>query len=166
MHYAYLLTGGNIGDRIMNLEQACELIEKNTGTVLEKSNVYETAAWGVTEQDPFLNQVVLVSTTLPAEKLLDTLLYIEQQLGRKRIEKMGPRTIDIDILFYNSEIISSPHLTVPHPRIANRRFVLTPLNEIAPDFVHPVLKKTITELLEICPDQLEVKKYISEDNLF
>lgn len=160
MNDVYLLTGGNIGDRIMYLMQAEKIIEKHIGKVLKKSVVYETAAWGLTDQDPFLNQVLLVSAPLPAEKLLQTLLLIEQQLGRKRIEKMGPRTIDIDILFYNSKIISSPHLTVPHPQIAKRRFVLTPLNEIAPRFVHPVLKKTITELLDMCPDHLEVKKYI------
>jgi len=161
MNHVYLLTGGNIGDRLLNLQLAIEQIEQHVGTVVKKSVVYETAAWGVTNQSPFLNQVLLVSTNLPAPQLLQTLLDIEQQLGRKRIEKMGPRTIDIDILFYNSEIISSPRLTVPHPQIANRRFVLTPLNEIASGFVHPALQKTIAELLEACPDPLEVKKHIS-----
>ena len=159
MNDAYLLTGGNIGDRIVSLQQACMKIEKQAGIVLRKSAVYETAAWGVTDQDLFLNQVLLVSTSLPPEELLHTLLNIEQELGRKRIMKMGPRIIDIDILFYNNEIISTPVLTVPHPQIANRRFVLTPLNEIAPGFVHPLLQKTIAELLEICPDNLEVRKY-------
>jgi 2-amino-4-hydroxy-6-hydroxymethyldihydropteridine diphosphokinase len=159
MNDAYLLTGGNIGDRLVSLQQACMKIEKQAGIVLKKSAVYETAAWGITDQNLFLNQVLLVSTSLPPEELLHTLLNIEQELGRKRIMKMGPRIIDIDILFYNNEIISTPVLTVPHPQIANRRFVLTPLNEIAPGFVHPVLQKTIAELLEICPDELEVKKY-------
>ena len=159
MNDAYLLTGGNIGNRLVSLQQACMKIEKQAGTVLKKSAVYETAAWGITDQNLFLNQVLLVSTPLPPEELLHTLLNIEQELGRKRIMKMGPRIIDIDILFYNNKIISTPVLTVPHPQIANRRFVLTPLNEIAPCFVHPVLQKTIRELLEICPDELEVKKY-------
>ena len=159
MNDAYLLTGGNIGNRLVSLQQACMKIEKQAGIVLQKSAVYETAAWGVTDQNLFLNQVLLVSTSLPPEELLHTLLNIEQELGRKRIVKMGPRIIDIDILFYNNEIISTSVLTVPHPQIANRRFVLTPLNEIAPGFVHPGLQKTITELLEICPDNLEVKKY-------
>ncbi|HLL44733.1 MAG TPA: 2-amino-4-hydroxy-6-hydroxymethyldihydropteridine diphosphokinase, partial [Segetibacter sp.] len=154
MNDAYLLTGGNIGNRLVSLQQACMKIEKQAGIVLQKSAVYETAAWGVTDQNLFLNQVLLVSTSLPPEELLHTLLHIEQELGRRRIVKMGPRIIDIDILFYNNEIISTPVLTVPHPQIANRRFVLTPLNEIAPCFVHPVLQKTITELLEICPDEL------------
>lgn len=159
MNEAYLLTGGNIGDRLMNLQQACFKIEKQAGAILRKSDVYETAAWGLTEQNSFLNQVLLISTMYNAEELLQKLLYIEQESGRKRVVKMGPRIIDIDILFYNNEIISTSDLIVPHPQITNRRFVLTPLNEIAPDFVHPVLQETITELLEICPDNLKVKKY-------
>lgn len=160
MNKAYLLTGGNIGDRLTYLLSAYQIIEKSVGEVLKKSSIYETEAWGLTNQNAFLNQVLLISTNLSAEELLEGVLNIEQQLGRKRFEKMGPRTIDIDIIFYNDDIIASPHLTIPHPRIAERRFVLTPISEIAPDFVHPVLKKTITQLLEICPDQLEVKKYI------
>lgn len=159
MNEVYLLTGGNVGDRLMNLQQASLKIEKEAGTVLKKSAIYETAAWGLTDQNSFLNQVLLISTASGAEDLLQTLLHIELELGRKRMIKMGPRNIDIDILFYNNEIISSPNLTVPHPQIANRRFVLTPLNEIARAFVHPVLQKTIAQLLEVCPDHLEVKKY-------
>jgi len=159
MNEAYLLTGGNIGDRLMNLQQACFKIEKQAGAILRKSDVYETAAWGLTEQNSFLNQVLLISTMYNAEELLQKLLYIEQESGRKRVVKMGPRIIDIDILFYNNEIIATSDLIVPHPQITNRRFVLTPLNEIAPDFVHPVLQETIAELLEICPDNLKVKKY-------
>lgn len=159
MNDAYLLTGGNIGNRLLNLQNACEQINKKAGKVLKKSVIYETAAWGLTAQASFLNQVLLVSTDLPAPELLQALLQIEQELGRKRAEKMGPRTIDIDILFYKNEIISFPNLIVPHPQIANRRFVLTPLNEIAGGFVHPVLQKTVMQLLAICPDRLEVKKY-------
>lgn len=165
MNEAYLLTGGNIGDRLAYLQKACNKIEKEAGVILKKSGVYETAAWGLTEQNSFLNQVLLVSTSLQAEELLKTLLHIELELGRKRTEKMGPRTLDIDILFYNNEIISSPGLTVPHPQIANRRFVLAPLIEIAPGFVHPGLQKTVAELLEICPDKLEVKKYQGLQNI-
>lgn len=165
MNEVYLLTGGNMGNRLVNLQQASRKIKKQAGIVLKKSEVYETAAWGLTDQNPFLNQVLLVSTSLPPEELLQTLLRIEQELGRKRILKMGPRIIDIDILFYNNEIIATPGLTVPHPQIANRRFVLTPLNEIAPGFVHPGLQKTIKELLEICPDKLEVKKYTDVINI-
>lgn len=159
MNDVYLLTGGNMGNRFTNLQDAHEKIERQAGVTIKKSAIYETAAWGLTAQNPFLNQVLLISTALNAKELLSTLLNIEQQLGRKRMEKMGPRTIDIDILFYNHEIVSSPHLTIPHPQIANRRFVLIPLNEIAPDFVHPVLQKTLVELLHDCTDQLEVSKY-------
>lgn len=159
MNEVYLLTGGNMGDRLLNLQQAYLKIEKQAGTILKKSAVYETAAWGLTAQNAFLNQVLLLSTSSGAQELLQILLSIEQQSGRKRVIKMGPRVIDIDILFFNNEIISTANLTVPHPQIANRRFVLTPLNEIAPGFVHPVLQKTITQLLEMCQDNLDVKEY-------
>lgn len=164
MNNVYLLTGGNLGDRLQNLQQACEQVEKQVGTVLQKSSIYETAAWGFTNQPSFLNQVLFISTTLTAENLLQALLTIEQSQGRKRLQKMGPRIIDLDILFYNNEIISAQDLIVPHPQIANRRFVLTPLNEIAANFIHPVLQKTIHQLLEDCPDQLEVKR-LSEPDL-
>lgn len=158
MNNVYLLTGGNIGDRLQNLEEACELIEKKAGKVITRSSIYETAAWGMTDQASFLNQVLCITTPLAAEELLQELLAIELKLGRRRTEKMGPRTIDIDILFYGNEVISSSELEVPHPRMASRRFVLTPLDEIAAHFVHPVLHKTIHELLQECPDELEVKR--------
>ena len=99
MEEVFLLTGGNIGDRFQNLKRASEAIEEQAGRVLQKSALYETAAWGKTDQAPFINQVLHISTTLPPEDLLETLLQIEQQLGRQRFEKMGPRTIDLDILF-------------------------------------------------------------------
>jgi len=159
MNDIYLLTGGNVGDRLSNLQKASDLIEKQVGQVLKQSLIYETAAWGLTEQASFLNQVLCVQSLLEPEELLTTILQIEQQLGRTRHIKMGPRTIDIDILFYNNEVISTPRLTVPHPEMANRRFVLTPLNEISPDFIHPVLGKTVAQLLQHCPDQLEVNIY-------
>ncbi|HEX8461629.1 MAG TPA: 2-amino-4-hydroxy-6-hydroxymethyldihydropteridine diphosphokinase [Segetibacter sp.] len=159
MNQAFLLTGGNIGDRLNNLQKAAEAIEKQAGKIIKKSALYETAAWGKTDQSSFLNQVLGISTTLSATDLLATLLAIELELGRQRYEKMGPRTIDIDILFYNNDCINTKNLKVPHPQIAFRRFVLTPLNEIAPHFVHPVSGKTIKELLLECPDNLEVIKY-------
>jgi 2-amino-4-hydroxy-6-hydroxymethyldihydropteridine diphosphokinase len=156
MNNVYLLIGGNMGDRLKNLSESTNYIEKEVGAILKKSSIYETAAWGVTDQPSFLNQVLFVSTKLSAEDVLKTILSIEEKMGRKRVEKMGPRTIDIDILFYNDEIISLPNLSVPHPHIANRRFVLAPLAEIAPVLFHPVLQKNITELLKVCPDTLEV----------
>jgi 2-amino-4-hydroxy-6-hydroxymethyldihydropteridine diphosphokinase len=159
MNEIFLLTGGNLGDRLEYLQKAYKLIESKVGTVLEKSSIYETAPWGYSEQQAFLNQVLCITTTLQPMELLQQLLCIELEMGRQRLEKMGPRVIDIDILFYGNQIISTPDLMVPHPRISERRFVLTPLGEIAPGFIHPVLKKTINELLEICSDQLEVKIY-------
>ena len=159
MNDIFLLTGGNMGDRLHNLQQAYVLIEKSAGKVTKKSSIYETAAWGYTEQAPFLNQVVCINSELEPEKLLQQLLTIEQELGRKRIEKMGPRIIDIDILFYGNLVVSEAGLIVPHPRIAERRFVLMPLNEIAANFVHPVYYKTVSDLLILCPDPLDVKIY-------
>jgi 2-amino-4-hydroxy-6-hydroxymethyldihydropteridine diphosphokinase len=156
MNNVYLLIGGNMGDRLKNLSESTGWIEKEVGAIVKKSSIYETAAWGVTDQPSFLNQVLFVSTKLSAEDVLKTILPIEEKMGRKRVEKMGPRTIDIDILFYNNEITSLPNLSIPHPHIANRRFVLEPLAEIAPAFVHPVLQKNVAELLNDCPDTLEV----------
>jgi 2-amino-4-hydroxy-6-hydroxymethyldihydropteridine diphosphokinase len=161
MNNVYLLIGGNMGDRLKNLSESTNCVEKEVGAIVKKSSIYETAAWGVTDQPSFLNQVLFVSTKLSAEDVLKTILSIEEKMGRKRVEKMGPRTIDIDILFYNDEIISLPNLSIPHPHIANRRFVLEPLAEIAPAFVHPVLQKNITELLNDCPDTLEVNIFLA-----
>jgi 2-amino-4-hydroxy-6-hydroxymethyldihydropteridine diphosphokinase len=159
MNDIYLLTGGNMGDRLYNLEIAEAMIERTAGPIIKRSSIYETAAWGFTEQNAFLNQVLCITSHLNAVELLQQLLSIELELGRKRVQKMGPRGIDIDILFYGQQIISTPDLVVPHPRIAERRFVLTPLNEIAPDFIHPVYQKTVQQLLKICADPLEVKLY-------
>lgn len=159
MNNVYLLTGGNLGDRKSNLLQASNFIEQSAGSLVARSGIYETAAWGITEQDAFLNQVLLIHTQLESHKLLQTLLSIEERLGRKRAAKYGPRIIDIDILFYNNEIIKSPDLTVPHPEIQNRRFVLEPLYEIAPGYVHPVFNKTVQQLLEECNDPLQVSVY-------
>lgn len=159
MNDVYLLTGGNIGDRIQNLESAAKSIKKQAGYIRHLSSVYETAPWGLSEQTPFLNQVIQIATTLSPHALLANLLAIEKQLGRERFQKNGPRIIDIDILFYNKEVIATNDLQIPHPQIPNRRFVLTPLSEIAPNLLHPVINKSITELLNICPDQLSVEKY-------
>jgi 2-amino-4-hydroxy-6-hydroxymethyldihydropteridine diphosphokinase len=159
MNNVYLLTGGNLGDRKANLLQASNLIEQSAGCLVARSGIYETAAWGMTDQDAFLNQVLLIQTPLVSHKLLQTLLSIEEQMGRKRGAKFGPRVIDIDILFYNNEIIKSIDLTVPHPEIQNRRFVLVPLNEIAFSLIHPVFNKTINQLLVECKDPLKVNVY-------
>ena len=120
--------------------------------------MYETAAWGISDQPSFLNQALMLSTSLSARQLLRKVLQIEKEMGRERKEKMGPRLIDIDIIFFDDEIHDLQFLKIPHPEMQNRRFVLTPLAEIAPNLEHPVLKKTIAQLLEECPDNLEVKK--------
>ncbi|MGN6530630.1 MAG: 2-amino-4-hydroxy-6-hydroxymethyldihydropteridine diphosphokinase, partial [Ginsengibacter sp.] len=116
----------------------------------------ETAAWGITNQDSFYNQIHIVESEFSAAETLQKILQIEEEMGRVRTIKNAARIIDIDILFFNEEIINNPNLIIPHPQIANRRFVLIPLNELAPKMIHPVLKKNIHELLEACPDKLSV----------
>lgn len=159
MSIAYLLLGGNLGKREQNLAAAREAIEKACGRLLSFSALYETEAWGLKEQAPFLNQALAVQTELSAETLLETILQIEQSLGRVREEKYGPRTIDIDILFYDDRVIDRPHLSVPHPHLHQRRFALVCLNDIAAHFIHPILGKTIAQLLAECPDSSEVHKF-------
>lgn len=158
MNRAYLLIGGNQGDRSDFLAKARAEIAKSCGPVVEQSSLYETAAWGFSEQAPFLNQALAVQTERDAHSLLHSLLQIEEGLDRKRELRYGPRTIDLDILFFNEEIISEKDLTIPHPQIQNRRFALVPMAEIALQLLHPVLKKTIAELLRDCPDLLDVHK--------
>ncbi len=147
-----------MGDRTAHLAAAREMIRKKCGDIVSQSALYQTAAWGLEAQDAFLNQAILIATELGAESLLNEILAIEVSLGRERNLKYGPRIIDIDILFFNNEIISTESLTIPHPEMQNRRFVLVPLCEIAPEYLHPALQKTITQLLEECPDQLDVHK--------
>jgi 2-amino-4-hydroxy-6-hydroxymethyldihydropteridine diphosphokinase len=159
MNKAYLLTGTNMGEREQNLETAREWIEAECGKISLISLLYETAAWGKTEQPAFLNQALEIQTGLNAAQLIRHILKIEKNMGRVREEKYGPRLIDIDIIFFADEIIATSFLKIPHPEMQNRRFVLVPLNEIIPDFIHPVLKKTVRELLDDCPDPLPVKKY-------
>ena len=158
MNSTYLLLGSNMGNSTELLSNAIEQIENKIGPLLLQSNLYATAAWGNTSQPDFLNQVIKVATNLEAAKTLEKILSIEKKMGRLRTIKNAPRIIDIDILFFNNEIINRSDLIVPHPEIQNRRFVLTPLHEIAPQMIHPVLNKTIEQLLSQCPDQLAVKK--------
>lgn len=158
MKKAYLLIGGNIGDRLSYLKKAIWLIKEQCGNVIITSSIYETAAWGKTDQAAFLNQVLLIETDLKPASLLETILKIESSLDRKRTEKYDPRTIDIDILYYEGEVIETDQLTIPHPKISERRFVLTPLTEIEPELIDPVHEKTIQKLLDECQDTLEVKR--------
>jgi 2-amino-4-hydroxy-6-hydroxymethyldihydropteridine diphosphokinase len=158
MHSVILLTGGNMGDRASRLARAREQIEKKIGPVAVASALYETAAWGNTGQPPFLNQVLQAQTTLSPEEVLEKILGIETFMGRVRTEKWGPREIDIDILFYGTTVVNGENLTIPHPEIPNRRFVLEPLAEIVPRLVHPVLGVDMKTLLERTADSLPVRR--------
>ncbi len=158
MNKAYLLTGGNTGNRKQYLQQAIELISQKCGNIQKQSALYETAAWGKTDQPAFLNQALLLHTKLEAPELMQVLLSIEELMGRHREEKYGPRIIDIDVLLYNNSVLQTPLITIPHPELAKRRFALTPLAEIAADLKHPLQHKTIRQLLKECPDKLPVQR--------
>jgi 2-amino-4-hydroxy-6-hydroxymethyldihydropteridine diphosphokinase len=156
MNSVFLIVGGNLGNRKKNLQTAATFIDEQVGTIIQSSKIYETEPWGLSDQPAFYNQVHLVKSKLGAQTIIDTILEIEEKMGRVRTIKNAARIIDIDILFFNQEIIDEPNLIIPHREIANRRFVLMPLNEIAPLMIHPVVKKNISELLSECKDQLKV----------
>lgn len=158
MNTVYLLLGSNMGDSEQLLIVATNMIEKNIGKLTTSSVIYKTAAWGKEDQPDFLNQIIIVSSLLSSSTLLKEIFIIEKEMGRVRTTKNAARVIDIDMLFFNDEIIQTENLTVPHKQIQNRKFVLVPLAEIAPDFIHPVLKKSSLELLSICSDKLNVQK--------
>lgn len=162
MNVVYLCLGGNIGDRKASLSSAISLIEKNTGVVVQQSNIYETEAWGVTNQSAYLNQCICIHTEQSEDTLIKELLNIEKELGRVRdvFHSYEPRTVDIDILFYNNSVLNSSQLIIPHPRMHLRKFVLMPLMEIAPDFIHPVFNLSVKEMLKQCVDDSDVKLYI------
>jgi 2-amino-4-hydroxy-6-hydroxymethyldihydropteridine diphosphokinase len=162
MNNVYLLIGGNMGERMANLAAARNRINIDCGRITASSSIYETEAWGYKEQPAFLNQALAIETSLEAEKLMEEILKIEMALGRKREIPLGPRIIDIDIIYFNDEIINSSNLTIPHPSMADRKFVLTPLVEIAPAFIHPILLKTNQVLLKECGDSSVVYKKSTE----
>ena len=145
----YLLLGSNLGNREQILIKAIKLIDEKVGVIVSQSKNYETKAWGKTDQPDFLNIAIEITTNLMPMEVLEQTQAIEEQLGRVRIEKWGARLIDIDIIFYNQEIINIPQrLQIPHPLVQERFFALEPLAEIAPDFVHPTLDRTVSELLK------------------
>jgi 2-amino-4-hydroxy-6-hydroxymethyldihydropteridine diphosphokinase len=147
-----------MGNREENLAKARELLNLHCGTISKESSIYETAAWGNTDQPAFLNQALELETVLNAKQLIRRILKVEKMMGRVREEKYGPRIIDIDIILFNNEKHNYHFLKLPHPEMQNRRFVLLPMAEIAAEVIHPVFNKPITELLNDCKDQLEVKK--------
>jgi 2-amino-4-hydroxy-6-hydroxymethyldihydropteridine diphosphokinase len=154
----FLLLGTNLGEPLKNLQAAKQQVAEKIGEILRVSSLYKTAAWGKMEQPDFFNQVIEIKTALDPVFLLDKILAIETWMGRKRIEKWGPRIIDIDILFFHQATIDTATLTLPHPGIPERKFTLMPLAELAPHFWHPVLRKSIQTLLLECQDPLTVKK--------
>ncbi len=153
----YLLLGSNLGNSKEILENAMQAIEERVGKIILCSKYYETAPWGVENQPNYLNIALAVDTLLSAVELLKQTQQIEDLLGRVRKEKWGARLIDVDIIFYGDAVINLPDLVIPHPLMQERNFVLVPLQEIAPDFEHPTLKKTIQNLYNTCDDVAEVK---------
>ncbi|MCP4520427.1 MAG: 2-amino-4-hydroxy-6-hydroxymethyldihydropteridine diphosphokinase [Cytophagales bacterium] len=156
----HILLGGNLGNRIQTLTQATEQISKRVGSILQKSSIYETKAWGVENQPDFLNQVIVVDSSLSPQETLKENLQIEKELGRTRHQKWHERTIDIDILYAEGLVIDEENLKIPHPFIQERKFTLVPLEEISADFVHPVLQKTQKHLNKLCKDSLPVIVFV------
>lgn len=159
----YLLLGSNLGAREAYIKQAKELIENDLGQIHKTSSLYETAAWGETDQPDFINQVILVASPYSPRQVLEKILAIERQLDRTRIKKWAARTIDIDILFYNNESLNEVDLIIPHPYLHLRSFTVIPLAEIAPHFYHPVLGKTMRSLCQDVSDHLSVHKLTTAD---
>jgi len=158
-HSVFLGLGSNQGEKIKNCEQAIEEILKlGGGFLLSRSSWYYSEPWGKEDQDWFINGVIQIRTELSPDELLMKFKEIEKRLGRENREKWGPRVIDIDILFYDDLFLESPEMEIPHPRISERNFVLIPFAEIAPQFVHPVFKKTIKKFLDTSPDRKKVVK--------
>jgi 2-amino-4-hydroxy-6-hydroxymethyldihydropteridine diphosphokinase len=161
MHRVYLIIGGNLGERELNLTQTISQVESKVGKIVQKSDIYESEPWGFEHQTPFLNQVLEVETSLSALCLLDACQQIEKDLGRNRFsEGYEARTVDIDVLFFDDRIYTLPPIIIPHKLLHERMFVLQPLSQIAPDLTHPLIGLTITELKSKCADKSRVQRYV------
>ncbi len=152
----YLGLGANLGDRREALKKVQVLIDNYIGKIAKRSSIYETQPWGLPEQPPFLNMVVMANTTQDPRGVLLSIAKIEKEMGREHVEKWGPRAIDVDILFYGKRIVRDKGLEIPHPELHKRAFVLVPLMEIDPELEHPVFKQPIDELYMNCTDNSEV----------
>lgn len=159
MNIVYLQLGSNLGERESLISQALRCISQNVGEITLFSKLYESTPWRSEGQGNYLNQIVKLETSLSAEDTLVSVLKIENDLGRVRIEKWGERLIDIDIIFFNNEIFETPDLCIPHKHMHERNFVLVPLNEIAPNLIHPKYKKTVVELFNSSKDTEKVVEY-------
>lgn len=158
----FVLLGSNLGDRELLVYQACKMIGERCGEIVAKSRLYESEPWGFQSEHWFLNQVVEIKTSLLPDELMQQLLSIEKELGRDRsmsFDGYVSRPMDLDILYFGNEIIDTQMVIAPHPRLHQRRFTLLPLCDIAPDFVHPVMKETNLQLLDECQDAGEVHIY-------
>jgi 2-amino-4-hydroxy-6-hydroxymethyldihydropteridine diphosphokinase len=153
----YLSLGGNLGNTIEIFQNSREILTKKVGKITQISSLYQTAAWGPIPQNDFINQVIEVETKLSAPELMDILLEIELQQGRVRQERWGPRTLDLDIIFFGEQLISTESLEIPHPRMEDRKFVLIPMVEINPNLIHPISRKSIRQILLECKDECDCK---------
>lgn len=153
----YLSLGGNLGNTIEIFQNSRKILIKKVGKITQLSSLYQTAAWGPIPQNDFINQVIEVETKLSAPELMDILLEIELQQGRVRQERWGPRTLDLDIIFYGEQLISTESLEIPHPRMEDRKFVLIPMVEINPNLIHPISRKSIRQILLECKDECDCK---------
>ncbi len=160
MNTAVILSGSNLGDRLENLAKALSLININNISLVRSSHIYETEPWGNTDQPLYLNQVFEIMTTMSAPALMKTLLDIEKEMGRVRRKKWSARIIDLDILYYNHEIINMEGLTIPHPHLHERRFVMEPLAELLPELIHPILRKSNYEILMSLQDDNHVRPFL------
>ena len=159
MNIIFLQLGSNMGEREEYLKNASELLATEIGVIQKESKIYESVPWGVENQSNYLNQVLEIRSELSAEEVLERVLQIEDKIGRIRNEKWGERIIDIDVLLFNDSIVEKDGICIPHIHLHNRKFVLIPLNEVAPSFIHPKYNKTIAELLSECKDIESVEEY-------